>query len=227
MASSALMTTGSTLARAFSDVRCDCYAAAAPAHLRDARRMLSPTPASTDEQLMAAYAASLDARAFGLLFDRYALRVLAFFSRTFGKKDVAEDLVQSTFLKLHAGRASYQSDRPFRPWLFTIAARVRLDELRRRYRVPATASDEEVERQASREASPSELSEASEERARIEAAFAELTPADRTIIQLHRGEGLSFAEIGEIVGAREGTARLRAFRAYEKLRGLLEGGSHG
>jgi RNA polymerase sigma-70 factor (ECF subfamily) len=204
-----------------------CYPAAALFAPGIERSMDSATPASSDEQLMAAYAASSDARAFALLFERYGPRVYAFFARTFGKKDVAEDLVQSTFLKLHAGRASYQSDRPFRPWLFTIAARVRLDELRRRYRVPPASSDDEVERVAAQDAGPAEQTEGEQARERIEAAFARLSPAERAIIQLHRGEGLSFAEIGAIVGAREGTARLRAFRAYEKLRGLLEGSAHG
>jgi RNA polymerase sigma-70 factor (ECF subfamily) len=228
MALFAMIATGPARMSALSNALCDCYPAAVPASLCDApRSMHSPTPTSTDEQLMVAYVASSDARAFGLLFERYAPRVFSFFSRTFGKRDVAEDLVQCTFLKLHVGRGSYQSDRPFRPWLFTIAARVRLDELRRRYRVPAAASDDEVERVASREASPAELSEATEERDRIEAAFARLSSAERTLIHLHRGEGLSFAEIGGIVGAREGAARLRAFRAYEKLRALLEGSSHG
>ncbi len=180
--------------------------------------------ATTDEQLMAAYLAS-DPAAFGQLFERYAPRMYAFFVRSFGRKDVAEDLVQTTFLKLHSARTSYEQGRPFRPWLFTIAARVRLDELRRLYRVPATASDDEVERTAGNDASPSEQAEANEQLSLIEAAFAKLSPSQRTVIQLHRVEGLSFAQIGEIMNVQEGAARLRAFRAYERLRELLSVGA--
>ena len=44
--------------------------------------------------------------------------------------------MQTTFLKLHRARDSYCADRPLKPWLFTIAASVRRDELRRRYRLP-------------------------------------------------------------------------------------------
>lgn len=184
-------------------------------------------PLTTDEQLMAAYVAS-DPAAFGQLFERYAPRVYAFFVRSFGRKDVADDLVQTTFLKLHSARTSYEQDRPFRPWLFTIAARVRLDELRRRYRVPVTASDDEVELAAASDPSPSEQAEAREQLGRIEAAFAKLSPSQRSVIQLHRVEGLSFAQIGAIMNVQEGAARLRAFRAYERLRELLgEGVSDG
>ena len=41
------------------------------------------------------------------------------------------------------------------------------------------------------------------------------------VIELNRLEGLSFAEIGQALGISQGAAKLRAFRGYETLRGLL------
>jgi RNA polymerase sigma-70 factor (ECF subfamily) len=41
------------------------------------------------------------------------------------------------------------------------------------------------------------------------------------VLQLHRFEGLGFAEIGRALGISEGAAKLRAFRAYGELRALL------
>jgi RNA polymerase sigma-70 factor (ECF subfamily) len=98
---------------------------------------------------------------------------------------------------------------------------VRLDELRRRYRLPAAASEDEIERIATAEADPSQHSEAREQKLKIEQAFEQLSPGQRAVIELHRGQNLPFAEIGEILGINEGAARLRAFRAYERLRELI------
>src|SRR3954471_8709169 len=110
----------------------------------------------TDEELMSAYAAG-DARAFESLFARLAPRVHGFFLRSFRDEAVADDLLQVTFMKGH--RAREQFDRTLRvaPWLFAVAARVRLDELRRRMRLPEDADEEAVARadeQASREEPP-------------------------------------------------------------------------
>src|SRR5262245_44913303 len=94
---------------------------------------------------MAQYAAG-DTDAFRRLFARLAPGLRAFFLRSFRDLSVAEDLVQSTFLKLHRARASYRPELAARPWIFTIAAGVRRDELRRRYRLPRHLGEDEWER---------------------------------------------------------------------------------
>src|SRR5262245_33602140 len=94
------------------------------------RADLLGTGRSSEEALMVRYIDG-DVAAFRRLFALVAPRVHGFFMRSFSDPCVAEDLTQSTFLKLHRARASYRSDRPLKPWLFTIAASVRRDELRR------------------------------------------------------------------------------------------------
>src|SRR5262245_12360590 len=86
-----------------------------------------------EETLMARYAAG-DLAAFRRLFELLAPRVHGFFLRSFSDPCIADDLTQNTFLKLHRARASYRPDLPLKPWVFTIAASVRRDELRRLYR---------------------------------------------------------------------------------------------
>src|SRR4051812_46303791 len=98
-----------------------------------------------DEELMAAYAAG-DARAFDRLFARLAPRVHRFFLRSFGKEHVADDLLQATFMKLHRARAQYRKDLKVAAWVFAIAARVRLDELRKRLRLPEDADEDALAR---------------------------------------------------------------------------------
>jgi len=98
-----------------------------------------------DEDLMSAYVAG-DARAFEQLFARLAPRVHAFFLRSFRDAAVADDLLQVTFMKVHKARERYDQDLRVAPWVFTVAARVRLDELRKRLRLPEDADEEALAR---------------------------------------------------------------------------------
>lgn len=178
----------------------------------------------TEEALMAAYARG-DLRAFDRLFSTLAPAVHGFFLRSFGSRAVADDLMQNTFLKLHRARGSYEPSRPLRPWVFTIAARVRLDELRKRY---ALAEDADEERLAAAEEAQA-LQAAAEpdnpgRRERIDAvrsALAGLPESQRVVIHLHRYEDLTFPEIAKVLGTTEDAVKLRAFRAYERLRKVL------
>jgi RNA polymerase sigma factor (sigma-70 family) len=181
-----------------------------------------------DEQaLMAAYAAG-DERAFPALFRALAPRLLAFFRRSLSDPALCDDLLQTTFVQLHAARERYHVGAPVRPWLFTIAARVRIDELRRRHRRPRSAGDDELERLEA-EPDPQQAGFGLDQQARVHSvreALDALPPAQRMVIHLHRFENLSFAEIGEALGITAGAARIRAFRAYavlrERLRPLMQ-----
>ena len=172
----------------------------------------------TEEDLMQAYVAG-DRRAFEHLFARLAPRLFAFFLRSFRNAPVAEDLLQKTFLKLHQARDRYKAHLPLRPWVFTIAARVCSDERRRLVRSPEQSGeqsrDEEVG--AAHDRPEADLIE------EVRAAIEELPESLRIVVQLHRYEGLTFSEIAEVLGTSAGAVRVRAFRAYERLRGLLGG----
>src|SRR5438045_6048666 len=89
----------------------------------------------TEEALMARYCAG-DTRAFEQLYARVGPKLYGFFMRSFNDQAVAEDLLQTTLLKIHRARGDFRPDLPVRPWIFTIAARVRLDEYRKRRRIP-------------------------------------------------------------------------------------------
>lgn len=188
----------------------------------------------TDEELMQAYVAG-DPRAFDALFSRYAARLHAFFSRSFRSGSVADDLVQTTFLKVHSARSSFDTSLPVRPWLFGIAARVRVDELRRRYRVADKISDEELgDLVLPAPDGVDRWPEANEEAERVRKAIDALPEAQRVVVLLHRFEGLTFGEIAEALSEAgpkltEVAVRVRAFRAFatlrEQLADLVEGAS--
>lgn len=180
-----------------------------------------PEPRS-DEEWMQRYAEG-DQAALHVLFQRHAKRMHSFFARAFQDKSTCEDLLQTTFLKLHHARERYLKGAPFLPWLFGIAVRVRADELRKRYR---HVQDHGVELD-SLAAEASESAESKQAIARVRRAVEALPEAQRLVIQLHRFDGLSFGEIAAVLSetegkpVQEGAVRVRAFRAHEVLRKAL------
>lgn len=177
---------------------------------------------STEEELMQAYVEG-DRAAFRALFDALAPRVLAFLLSAVRDRAVAEDLLQLTFERVHRARFRYRLGAPVRPWLFTIAARLRLDHLRRQYRMPRQLHDLELadSPDLSVEGDQGEAVDQQMRDAKVRRALASLSDAQRIVVHLHRFEDLTFGEIGEVLGVDEGTARVRSFRAYRKLRILL------
>ncbi len=168
---------------------------------------------------MEAYVAG-DAGAFDRLFRSLAPSLHAFFARSVGRGATAEDLLQTTFLKLHAARGSWRRGERVRPWAFTIAARVRVDWLRRQGRTEAELDGDDAG-PAEPRGDPRDAALAGERAERVHAALEALSEPQRVVVHLHRFEGLSFAEIGKVLGISEGAARVRAFRAYAELRTLL------
>ena len=178
---------------------------------------------ATEEVLMLRYQEG-DRRAFDALFARLAPLVHGYFKRTFAEASVADDLLQATFLNLHRARQRYRPDQKLRPWLFAIAANVRMDELRRRHRLPVAAGAEDVDRALERESlerGVPEVLEEAERSAQVRRALAELPDSQRQVIEMNRFDGLSFGEIARVLDISEGACKLRAFRGYEALRSRL------
>ena len=174
----------------------------------------------TDEELMSAYVAG-DARAFEKLFARLAPRVHGFFLRSFRDEGVADDLLQVTFMKIHRARQQYRPGHRLAPWLFAVAARVRLDELRRRLRLPEDADEDAIARAEVQDPADPPLD--ADVKNAVRAALEALPESQRTVIHLHRYEGLTFGEIADVLGSTSGAVKLRAFRGYEALRQRLKG----
>ena len=161
-----------------------------------------------------------DAEAFDRLFRSLAPSIHAFFVRSVGRGPAAEDLLQTTFLKLHGARRSWRRGERLRPWVFTIAGRVRIDWLRRQGR-PEEEGDPDSLADPEGRGDPADAVLAHERAERVRAALESLAEPQRVVVHLHRFEELGFAEIGRVLGISEGAAKLRAFRAYGQLRSAL------
>jgi RNA polymerase sigma-70 factor (ECF subfamily) len=174
------------------------------------------------QALMAAYADGND-QVFPALFRAVAPRLLAFLRRSTPEAAQCDDLLQLTFVRLHAARDRYRAGAPLWPWLFTIATRVRIDELRKQHRRPRAGGELDVDRLEAAP-DPEQAGAGMDQSARdqsVRAALDALPESHRVVIHMHRFEGLSFAEIGSVLGISAGAARIRAFRAYALLRAQL------
>jgi len=92
----------------------------------------------SDAELLARYAAGEEA-AFREIVNRYKNSLYAFLRQFLNRHDLVEDVFQETFLQLFASRDSFYTNRPLRPWLFTIAANKAKDALRKWQRTSAVS----------------------------------------------------------------------------------------
>ena len=179
-----------------------------------------PQDTRSDEQLMVAHANG-EAGAFKVLFAREAPRIMRMVRRHVDSDDLARDLVQQTFVQLHAARTDFRQDAKLRPWVTTIA----LNLVRQHYRRKKVRKEDPIHEAPSirAEADTSAPLERAERAAQLREAVGQLPESQREVVVLHWFEERSFAEVATLVGASEGAVRVRAHRAYNRLRELLGG----
>jgi RNA polymerase sigma-70 factor (ECF subfamily) len=93
-----------------------------------------------DEELLADHLNGLPG-AFDALVARYVDGLYGFFQRFVGSGAAADDLVQETLLQVHLAAGSFDPERRFKPWMFTIAANKARDYVRARARKPTQSLD--------------------------------------------------------------------------------------
>ncbi|WP_437671772.1 RNA polymerase sigma factor [Sorangium sp. So ce131] len=175
----------------------------------------------TSDAELAARLRRRDPRAFDDVYGRYAPRLFRFLVRLAGRRDVADDLFQDTWLAVarHADRLAEDTD--LCAWLFTIA--------RNRYRSHRRSALIDLARAAlfSREPArpapePEGAADARADVAALEAALRELPAVHREVLLLGAVEGLEAAQVAGVLGIREDAARKRLSRARAELAARLE-----
>jgi RNA polymerase sigma-70 factor (ECF subfamily) len=154
--------------------------------------------------------------AFDAVYAAYRRRVHGFVLRMTRRRDVAEDLVQETFLRLARHAPRLAPDSRLAPWLFTVAHRL-VVSWARAAQVRAQLAGDLAARPAEATRSPIEAVADSRTQVALERAIAALPPAYRAVVLLVGGEGLAPAEIAEILGERPDAIRQRLARARAML----------
>jgi RNA polymerase sigma-70 factor (ECF subfamily) len=172
-----------------------------------------------------------DRAALDKLFSLYNSKLFSFIFRIVGDASTAEDIVQETWLTLYERRSSYQPTYKFSTWLFTIARRKALSELRRRsVRVvmrsltsPAHSKggeQEEIEVPQNTFCDPASTTDGVILAKMVERALAMLSPQYREVVVLRDIEGFEPEEVATILrwAIKPGALRKRIFDAREAFR---------
>jgi RNA polymerase sigma-70 factor (ECF subfamily) len=166
-----------------------------------------------------------EVEAFDVIYAAFNTRLFTFLLRLSRRRDVAEDLLEETWLRLVAHARRLRPDTRLAPWLFTVARNLHASYRRSRLLEDLRAGDflalwSSFE---SRGESPFEAAATNELERRIELALAELPPSHREVLLLVGVEGFSPAEAAGICGITPEAMRQRLSRARSQLAHRLKG----
>lgn len=184
----------------------------------------------TDEELMLACKED-HGEALEEIYRRYHRQVYYYVVRNFSRKELAEDIAQEAFLRVYRSRKSYEPTAKFAVWLYRIVRNLCIDEGRRYWNRNVTRETESVVDESQN--SPLDLlpddnfnvrEQLDEERdmKTIRDAIDQLSPEQREVIVLNKFHGLSYQEIGEIIGSNAESVKQKAYRAHLRLREVLK-----
>lgn len=163
-------------------------------------------------------AAQAEPSRFTVLYDRYFGDVFRFIWRRALDRELSADLAQETFLKAMLALPRYQErGLPFRAWLFRIA----LNELRMHWRKRRELVIEIDHDRALAIGQELDLGPDPEDLQRLADALSRLDEARSQLIQLRFMDGLSYLEVGQVLGIGEDAAKMRTHRTLAVLRGYL------
>jgi len=159
-----------------------------------------------------------DSAATTALIRQVSPLLLRFFMSQSGSRLEAEDLLQDTWLQIHKARHTHRRGEPVLPWIYAIARHVRVDGYRRFYRI------------RSREQAMSPLPEPAADTAAppstrdFDTLVAVLPASQREVVSMLKVSGMSLEEVARATASSVGSVKLKAHRAYEKLRSVLRSG---
>lgn len=148
------------------------------------------------------------------LYRRHRDRVYASCYRMVGDAQVAEDLLQESFLRILRYSDTFKGDAAFTTWLYRLVRNVCLDHMKREARLDERSRSwalEHLREVGTREAEDPRTD-------LVRSALYELPPDRREVLVLSRYEGLSYAEIADVCGTTVGAIKVRAHRAMRELR---------
>ncbi len=159
--------------------------------------------------------------AFDAVFAAYRRRLYGYLVRMTRRRDVAEDLLQETFMRLAQHAKRLADDTRLGAWLFTVAHRLVVSWARARAVRAQLAGDLPREDPAGGERSPLEGLADSQTQLALERAFGALSPAYREVALLVGVEGLAPSEVAGILGLSPEAVRQRLSRARTQLADAL------
>ena len=168
--------------------------------------------ASEHDARVARACAQGDADVFAELYREHSDRMKSIAYNHLGSISDAEDAIQETFLKIHRAATTYTGEAAFSTWMYRILINTCYDHLRKRQRRIQEAPIDDV---ITTERAASGVDDV--KRIALRRMLAELPEQRRSVFELFEIEGLSHAEIGQILGITEGNSKWILFATKKQL----------
>jgi RNA polymerase sigma factor (sigma-70 family) len=169
-----------------------------------------------------------DAAAFDAVHAAFETRLFTFLLRLCRRRDVAEDLLEETWLRLVKHARRLRPDTRLAPWLFTVARHLHVTHVRSRVLEDSAVAGlmalwpSSIER-----SSPFEATAANELQRRIERALASMPLASREVLLLVASAGLDQTDAAAVCGITPEAFRQRLSRARKSLARALADSASG
>ncbi len=180
-----------------------------------------PEPASAADEVLVAATLRGDDDAFAEIVQRYKRRVFASAARFARDDHQLDDIAQEVFLRAFRNLAKFRGDAPFAHWLSRIIVSACYDFLRKERRVREQVALDAIEFEM-RDGSIDPAISASRAREVLAFAMRRLTAEEQLIVTLCEIEERSVREVAELTGWSESNVKVRAFRARQNLKKILE-----
>lgn len=159
-------------------------------------------------------ARSGDREDFHALFEEIGPVITRYLRRRMADRTELEDVCQEVLIAVYRSRHTYDSARPFEPWLFAIVRKVSFEHLRRNRRHVGSEVQTDDLPEVRMEADVSLAVE-------LRQALERLPPAQMEAVNLTKVLGLSIEEASRRSGTSVGSMKVRVHRAYEALKRSL------
>jgi len=157
-----------------------------------------------------------DREAFATIVRRHQNPLVNFFRRMGVPITEAEDLAQTTFLRVYAYRKRWRPTGKFTSFLYVLARHVWTDMVRKSARTPRANEP------AVAEATAPGANDAADARMDVQSALVELSDKLRSVVVLNLYQGLKYQEIADVLDIPLGTVKSRMHLALKQLKEILD-----
>ncbi len=192
-------------------------------------------PAVSEDRSLVAELQAGSEEAFNYLLSVYQRPVFNVILHILENTADAADVLQEVFVKVFKGIPQFNGESSLKTWIYKIAVHEASNQrrgwLRRHWHEPVSLDEESIAPVTTRDerrravATPYQALELAERQDVVRRALATLAEPYKTVVVLREIEGLSYEEVGHILGIAEGTVKSRLIRGRELLRRKLDGWS--
>ena len=173
------------------------------------RGYLADLKKQSDKQLFKLYQEMDSVTAFNTLYERHKSKVMGFIYKKVNSKQVAGEIFQDVFLRVHRNRKRYNGSIPFTAWLFIIAKSSIIDSYRRESKHSANSQlKEEI---------------VSRPNDQLEIDLSGLSQEERDLVHSKFFLGKKYSEISSELNKTESSLRKKMSRIFAKIRSFRRG----